>query len=443
MQEYIRHDEGTLASLTKNQKEAVGLLSIGTFLEYFDLMLYVHMAAFLNELFFEPKDPHTASLTTAFAFCSTFVFRPIAALIFGWLGDNIGRRATVIITTFIMAISCVIMASLPTYAQIGISAAWIVTLCRAIQGISSMGEITGAELYLTETINPPACYLSVGAMSIFAILGEVCALGVASLVMLYGFSWRIAFLIGAIIALIGSIARTKLRETPEFADAKRRIKKIFKRANTNSSVLEDNLILKEKVNKKTVIAFFLLQCAGPVSFYFTYIHCGNILQNNFNYTASEIIHHNFIICIAELCTVSILSYLSYKIYPLLILKIRLVMLLIFILFCPYWLNCVNSPYELLLIQLAMVSLDECLGPAIPIFYKNFPVFKRFTCVSFTFAISRALMYIITSFGFVYITDYFGNWGVWIIMIPTIIGFAYGLRHFEKLVKVTGNYPKNI
>lgn len=67
--------------LTKEQKWAVGLLSIGTFLEYFDLMLYVHMAVLLNELFFPKFDPFIASLLTAFAFCSTFVFRPVGAMI--------------------------------------------------------------------------------------------------------------------------------------------------------------------------------------------------------------------------------------------------------------------------------------------------------------------------------------------------------------------------
>jgi MFS family permease len=73
-------------SLTKEQKEAVGLLLIGTFLEYFDLMLYVHMAVFLNELFFPQSDPHTAAIYSATAFCSSLVFRPVGALIFGWIG---------------------------------------------------------------------------------------------------------------------------------------------------------------------------------------------------------------------------------------------------------------------------------------------------------------------------------------------------------------------
>jgi len=89
-------------SLTREQKEAVGLLSIGTFLEYFDLMLFVHMAVVINELFFPKTDPFTASLLSAFAFCSTYFFRPFGALLFGYIGDKIGRKHTVIITTFFM-----------------------------------------------------------------------------------------------------------------------------------------------------------------------------------------------------------------------------------------------------------------------------------------------------------------------------------------------------
>ena len=106
---------GILSNLKRDQKEAIGLLQIRTFLEYFDLMLYVHMAILLNEFFFPKTDPHTAALLSAFAFCSTYVLRPIGALIFGYLGDNIGRKATVIITTTMMSVSCIIMATLPTY----------------------------------------------------------------------------------------------------------------------------------------------------------------------------------------------------------------------------------------------------------------------------------------------------------------------------------------
>ena len=68
-----------LRSLNREQREAIGLLQIGTFLEYFDFMLYVHMAVLLNEIFFPKSDLHTTALLTAFAFCSTYVLRPFGA----------------------------------------------------------------------------------------------------------------------------------------------------------------------------------------------------------------------------------------------------------------------------------------------------------------------------------------------------------------------------
>lgn len=170
----------TLSSLSREKKEAIGLLSIGTFLEYFDLLLYVHMAVLLNELFFPKTDPHTAALLAAFAFCSSYVLRPLGALIFGYLGDNIGRKSTVIITTTMMSLSCFTMANLPTYEQIGITAAYI--------GMATMGEVIGADLYITELTKPPIQYPAVTLIAVFGVLGGTVALGVASLVTSFPYS---------------------------------------------------------------------------------------------------------------------------------------------------------------------------------------------------------------------------------------------------------------
>jgi MHS family proline/betaine transporter-like MFS transporter len=213
-------------TLTREQKEAIGLLSIGTFLEYFDLMLYVHMAVLLNGIFFPKFDAHSAPLFAAAAFCSTYAFRPLGALLFGWIGDNIGRKHTVVATTLMMAVCCIIMAALPSYAEIGITASWAITILRIIQGISSVSEITGSQLYLTEITKPPVQYQAVASIMVFATFGSVFALGIGALCSSCGFNWRIAFLIGAGIAFIGTYARSALRETPEFVDAKLKFNKI-------------------------------------------------------------------------------------------------------------------------------------------------------------------------------------------------------------------------
>jgi MFS family permease len=418
--------------LTREQKEAVGLLSVGTFLEYFDLMLYVHMSVLLNELFFPKTNPLTVSLLGALAFCSTFIFRPIGAIVFGYIGDHIGRKATITITTFLMAGCCFVMATLPTYAQIGLTASVLITICRIVQGMSSMGEIIGAELYVTEIVKPPLQYVLVTIIAAFANLGTICALVIATMITTFGLNWRYAFGFGLIIALIGGVARTRLRETPDFVDAKLRIKRRLEKFKIDPSITKNNLFLKEKVNKKTAISLFFMDCGAPVAFYITYFYCTNILTDVFHYTTAEVIKHNLIIAIVNFSERLFLSYLSYRIYPLKILKFKVGIFLAFMLFCPYLLINASSPLQILFIQMIVVIFGCTTLPAVPIIYKHLPTFKRFTCASMTYAISSAVIYIITSFGMIYCHALFNHWGILVIVIPVCLAFIYGILHFEKL-----------
>lgn len=414
-------------SLTREQKEAVGLLSIGTMLEYFDLMLYVHMAVLLNELFFPKTDPHTTALLSAFAFCSSFIFRPFAALLFGWLGDSIGRKATVIITTFLMSISCVIMANLPTYEQIGISAAWLVTLCRMLQGASSMGEVIGAELYLTESIKPPLQYFYVALMVVANNIGIFTALGVAFLVTSFGLNWRLAFWIGAVIALVGAIARTNLRETPEFVDAKKRINNMLKAVNLP---IDKNIAYLHKVSKKNVISYFLIECACPLWFCISYVYCSNLLKTKFGFTPEEIISHNFLVSIIDMFFVVVLMFLVKRFHPIKVLTVRLLIYVIPLLFIANILDYITTPFELLIFQ-GLILLAPAGYPAQAVFYGYFPVLHRFKCSSLIFATSRALMYVLSSFGLVLLTDKFGYNGLMFLVVPIILGYSYGLINFIK------------
>ena len=426
----------TFSELTLYQKEALGLLSIGTFLEYFDLMLYVHMAVLLNELFFPQTDPYTNSILSAFAFCSTYVLRPVGALIFGYIGDHIGRKATVVLTTMMMSISCLIMAILPTYAQIGIAASWGITICRMIQGLSTMGEVIGANIYLTEMMKPPMQYVSVGIIALVGTIGGIFALLVASIVTSNGFNWRYAFVIGALIAIVGAIARNKLRETKDFADAKQRTINNLKKINQNIDILKENIIWEEKIPIKTSLALFSIECSWPACFYFAYIYCGNILKYDFNFTASEIIFHNLYLSIAQLFAWMIVVILSYKINPLQILKF--IPFIFFIVFCPLLLSNVTSYIEIFIIQLFTVSFGYIGMPAMPVFYKMLPIFKRFTYAAFAYALSRAVIYIITAFGIAFLTNSLGYTGLTIIMFPIGMAYYWGISYFENLENIKKN-----
>lgn len=430
----------TFSTLTKIQKQAVWLLSLGTFVEYFDFMLYIHTAIFLNGLFFPKTDPFTAQLLLALSFCVSYVFRPFGALLFGYLGDKMGRKAMVVMSTTAMSLSCLTMFILPTYAQIGIASAWIMLICRASQGIFSQGEAVSAKLYLTETIKRPAVYPMVGLVAIAASFGAVSALGMASLTTSYGFNWRYAFLMGAGIAVIGAIARTRLLETPDFIQAKKVIEITVGQTGIDKKTITRQSIYNKKIEKSLPIAFFLIQCSGPACFYLIYTYCASILTQVFNQTAVEIIHHNLAIAIIGTSSQIILIFLSYKLFPLKILKVQLMIFIGFILMCPYLLSHANMAFEIFLIQAAIAIFAVDILPAGPIFYSHFPIFKRSTYANLTYALSRTITSVIVSFGLIYLTKFFGYYGLLVLMLPILAGYAFGLRYFEKLELKTASLP---
>jgi MFS family permease len=427
---------GLFSSLNREQKQSLGLLQVGTFLEYFDLMLYVHMAVLLNEIFFPKTDPHTASLLTAFALCSSLAFRPIGALIFGWIGDHIGRKATIIITTAMMAISCLVMANLPTYAQIGITASWVVTICRILQGMSSMGEVVGAQIYLTESIQRPSLFPAVLSVNVADEVGTLAALGAAFLVLSFNMNWRLVFWAGAAIAIVGVFARTRLRETPVFLEMKRKeLRKGIEDLNLEFDPIrgaEVNATWKERLNYKTLMSYFFITCGTPFTMYLGFFHFIPFLKESFGYSAEDIIAHNFFLAAVSLIVFIVLMYLSYWIHPLKIQKIRTSLALLVIILLPFLIMSVTSPVQLFLIQALIFIFALAGAPSTPIFFHHFPVYCRFRCATLLFSIARAIMYIITSFGMIYLASYLGSFGIWVIGLPIAIASLYGIFHFEGL-----------
>lgn len=415
--------------ITKDQRDAVGLLSIGTFLEYFDLMLYVHMAVLLNELFFPKTDPFTASLITAFSFCSTYMLRPFGAMIFGYIGDYIGRKTVVVITTMLMAISCLVVASLPTYAQIGITASWIITICRVVQGMAATAEVRGAELYLTESSKPPTQYPLVTLITVFSALGTTAALGVAAICTNGMANWRIAFFVGAGIAVIGTIARTSLKEAAEFLEKRKEL--TVEAKDIQWRHLNEGF-LKNMSAYSISISYFLIQCARPPCFYFIYIYCADVLKKDFGYTAIDIINQNFWVSILDLGGLIFLTYLSYLIHPFKILKVKLYLFFMSIVLFPVVIGLTNNPSYIFLFQcLAALFVFDHI-PASSVFYKYFPIFRRFTYTSFISALAKVVTYFITAFGLVFTTEYLGYWGIFIIFVPVGIGFYLSVNYFQKL-----------
>ncbi|WP_231284207.1 MFS transporter [Rickettsia rickettsii] len=227
------------------------------------------MAVILNELFFPETDARAASLYSAIAYCATYVFRPIGALIFGWIGDTIGRKATVIITTFLMSLCYLIMANYKNLCR-----NWYYgDFCSNCVSYRS-GDVLyrgGSRCRALSNRNDKNSSTLLGGGFACCFCNFRCnrvALAVGTLVTSFGLDWRIAFWFGAAIAIVGAVVRTNLRETRDFIDAKRRIKKTVAQAGIDSNRLKSSPIWSEKINKPTAITFFLVHCGAPLWFYY-------------------------------------------------------------------------------------------------------------------------------------------------------------------------------
>ncbi len=415
--------------LTGKQKEAVFLLSIGTLLEYFDLMLYIHLSTILNDLFFPKTDPMIAKILGATAFCMTFVLRPVGGYIIGRIGDTIGRKHTVLITTFLMAGSCLTMAMFPTYAEVGIWATIAILLCRMVQGFSSLGEAMGAGVYLAETLKSPYKYIANGLIDIQARMGGFLALGIASLVLNYNFSWRYAFFIGAGIAVIGLVARRRLRETPEFVSYQTRMK------------LQKQLdnIIDEKVEMRSCLAMALSIIVFPFGYYIAYMYLGDFMKDSLGMTAEQVINHNFKFSIIDISVLGFFVYLYRYIHPINIALLSSFILLFTLLLTPYCLEHIHALGGENVIFILQAGIEQIGTINLLMWMKHFPISKRFTAVATTFGISSAIGYAIVAYGLIPLTTWFGYYGIWVLFAPAIIGFIWALSYLMKLEKVSGAY----
>lgn len=201
--------------------------SLGTVFEWYDFYLYGTLATFFSVLFF-PQGNETAALLAVMAtFGAGFLVRPFGAIVFGHLGDVIGRKHTFLITILLMGISTAAVGLLPTYEQIGIWAAVLMLVLRLLQGLALGGEYGGAATYVAE--HAPAgkrgFYTSwiqttatLGFFLSLAVIGGI--RGVMDAESFKAWGWRIPFLVSVVLLAISVYIRMKLSESPVFKQMK-------------------------------------------------------------------------------------------------------------------------------------------------------------------------------------------------------------------------------
>jgi len=205
-------------------RRAVVASTIGTAIEWYDFFLYsVVTGLVFAKLFFPNSDPLTGTLEAFAVYAVGFVARPIGAAIFGHYGDRIGRKATLIATLMLMGIATFLVALVPTYEQIGIWGAVILTILRFIQGIGVGGEWGGSVLLAMEWARTNH---SRGFIASWPQFGVPCGLFLANLAVLsfsqmsgeqfLSWGWRLPFFLSLILVVIGLWIRLGIMETPVF-----------------------------------------------------------------------------------------------------------------------------------------------------------------------------------------------------------------------------------
>ncbi|WP_116040891.1 MFS transporter [Amycolatopsis palatopharyngis] len=197
---------------------------IGTTVEWYDFFLYGTAAGIVfNKLYFPSDDPLVGTLLAFATFALGFVARPIGGLIFGHIGDRVGRKKTLVATMLIMGVATCAIGLIPTFETIGVTAPILLVLLRFAQGIAIGGEWGGAVLMAVEYA--PAgkrglygSFPQVGlALGLMLGTGVFAALNVAmSDAAFLAWGWRIAFLLSAVLVLVGMFIRLKVMETPAF-----------------------------------------------------------------------------------------------------------------------------------------------------------------------------------------------------------------------------------
>jgi MFS family permease len=227
MSDYIQErGAATVVNSRREERKIIFASSLGTVFEWYDFFLYGALAAVISKQFFAGVNDTTAFIFALMAFAAGFLVRPFGALVFGRLGDMIGRKYTFLVTIVLMGLSTFAVGLLPTYASIGIAAPIILVVLRMLQGLALGGEYGGAATYVAEHAPPGKRGFHTGFIQSTATLGLLLSL----LVVLASryvsgdqfevWGWRLPFLLSIVLLAISTWIRMSMHESPAFVKMK-------------------------------------------------------------------------------------------------------------------------------------------------------------------------------------------------------------------------------
>ena len=266
MSDAIAHQAATAKGSTgREERKIIFASSLGTVFEWYDFFLYGALATVLSKQFFAGVNDTTAFIFALMAFAAGFLVRPFGALVFGRLGDMIGRKYTFLMTIILMGLSTFAVGLLPTYASIGIAAPIMLVVLRMLQGLALGGEYGGAATYVAEHAAPGKRGFNTSWIQSTATLGLLLSLLVVlSCRYLTGdqfevWGWRLPFLLSIVLLGISTWIRMSMHESPAFVKMKAEGK-------TSKSPIRESFGKWENL-KIVLIALFGINAGQAVTFY--------------------------------------------------------------------------------------------------------------------------------------------------------------------------------
>jgi MFS family permease len=259
--------------------------SAGTAFEWYDFFIFGSLAPVISRVFFAGLDPTPALIAALALFAAGFAFRPLGALIFGVVGDRLGRKGAFLITVSLMGASTFLIGFLPTYAQAGTVGPTLLIVLRILQGIALGGEYGGAAIYVAEHAPNAKRGASTGWIQASASFGLL-----AALLVIYAtrnaigedafivWGWRVPFLVSAVLLAVSVWMRAKLAESPHFA-------RLREEDDLSHAPLSEAFGTKKNL-KKVLIAFFGIMCAQGAVWYFTFFYLQVFLEKSLGVPAA-------------------------------------------------------------------------------------------------------------------------------------------------------------
>jgi MFS family permease len=208
----------------KTLRFVIGASSLGTLIEWYDFYLFGTLTAVIGKEFFPADNPNAQLLAALAAFAAGFLVRPFGAIVFGRLGDKLGRKYTFLVTLLLMGLSTVAIGCIPSYKTIGLVAPALVLLLRFVQGLALGGEYGGAATYVSEHVEAKERGFYTSWIQTTATLGLFLALAVIYFTKkslgdaeFATWGWRIPFWVSALLLVVSVVIRLKMAESPMFA----------------------------------------------------------------------------------------------------------------------------------------------------------------------------------------------------------------------------------